>query len=108
MERGADDGALGDLVEVVALVDALVADQARDEMRRPPEQDSRTPGSVVRGGKISQRLRPLSIAFQADVPLGSLCHALPDRAPPTMSQRQSGRRPSRSPNKSSSKYFGGL
>ena len=41
MERGADDGALGDLVEVVALVDALVAHEARDEVRRVPEQAER-------------------------------------------------------------------
>ena len=33
VQRGADDGALGDLVEVVALVDALVAHEARDEVR---------------------------------------------------------------------------
>ena len=37
VERGADDGALGDLVEVVALVDALVAHEARDEVRRLAE-----------------------------------------------------------------------
>ena len=37
VERGANDGALGDLVEVVALVDALVAHEARDEVRRPAE-----------------------------------------------------------------------
>ena len=41
MERGADDGALGDLVEVVALVDALVTHEARDEVRRLPEQAER-------------------------------------------------------------------
>ena len=41
MERGADDGALGDLVEVVALVDALVAHEARDEMRRLAQQAER-------------------------------------------------------------------
>ena len=41
MERGADDGALGDLVEVVALVDALVAHETRDEVRRPAEQAER-------------------------------------------------------------------
>ena len=76
--------------------------------RSNPSADGRTPGGVVRGGKNNHRLRPRSVAFQADVPLGSLCHALPDRAPPTMSQRQSGLRPSRSPNRSSSKYFGGL
>ena len=37
VQRGADDGALGDLVEVVALVDALVAHETRDEVRRLPE-----------------------------------------------------------------------
>ena len=41
VERGADDGALGDLVEVVALVDALVAHEARDEMRRLAQQAER-------------------------------------------------------------------
>ena len=41
MERGADDGALGDLVEVVALVDALVAHEAGDEVRRLAEQTER-------------------------------------------------------------------
>ena len=41
VERGADDGALGDLVEVVALVDALVAHEARDEVRRLAEQAER-------------------------------------------------------------------
>ena len=41
MERGADDRALGDLVEVVALVDALVAHEARDEVRRLAEQAER-------------------------------------------------------------------
>ena len=41
MERGADDGALGDLVEVVALVDALVAHEARDEVRRLAQQAER-------------------------------------------------------------------
>ena len=41
MERGADDGALGDLVEVVALVDALVAHKARHEVRRLAQQTER-------------------------------------------------------------------
>ena len=41
VERGADDGALGDLVEVVALVDALVAHEARDEVRRLAQQAER-------------------------------------------------------------------
>ena len=41
VERGADDGALGDLVEVVALVDALVAHEARNEMRRLAQQTER-------------------------------------------------------------------
>ena len=41
MERSADDGTLGDLVEVVALVDALVTHEARDEVRRLPEQAER-------------------------------------------------------------------
>ena len=41
VERGADDGALGDLVEVVALVDALVAHEARDEVRRLAQQTER-------------------------------------------------------------------
>ena len=41
VERGANDGALGDLVEVVALVDALVTDQARDEVRRLAQQAER-------------------------------------------------------------------
>ena len=39
--RGTDDGALGDLVEVVALVDALVAHEARDEVRRLAQQAER-------------------------------------------------------------------
>ena len=41
VKRGADDGALGDLVEVVALVDALVAHEARHEVRRLAEQAER-------------------------------------------------------------------
>ena len=41
VQRGADDGALGDLVEVVALVDALVAHEARDEVRRLAQQAER-------------------------------------------------------------------
>lgn len=53
------------------------------------------------GGKKSQRLRPRSTAFHAEQPLGSTCHALPDRAPPTMIHRLSGRRcgPKREKNK---------
>ena len=47
-ERGADDGAPGDLVEVVALVDALVAHEARDEVRRLAEQ-------TERGGEAARR-----------------------------------------------------
>ena len=50
VERGADDGALGDLVEVVALVDALVAHEARDEVRRLAKQ-------AERGAKASRRAK---------------------------------------------------
>ena len=41
VERCADDGALGDLVEVVALIDALVAHEARHEVRRLAQQAER-------------------------------------------------------------------
>ena len=41
VECGADDGALGDLVEVVALVHALVAHEARDKVRRLAQETER-------------------------------------------------------------------
>ena len=50
VERSADDGTLGDLVEVVALVDALVAHEARDEVRRLAKQ-------AERGAEASRRAK---------------------------------------------------
>ena len=46
----------------------------------------------VPGGKSTQRLCPLSSAFQADVPSGSMWMLVPERAGPMTIQRYGGRR----------------